>query len=93
MKDKALGCCIEVYEQYTRAEVNNFHGSIIRCWKIGKRAMIFRKGMDTPDRRIKTRYDKDAGTETTPDTGCTCGKIPGSNWCEKCQGFFGGLRK
>jgi len=38
MEDKALEYCIEVYEQYTRAEINNFHGSIIRCWKVGKRA-------------------------------------------------------
>lgn len=37
-KSQALEYCVEVYEQYTRAEVGNFHGSIIRCWKVGKRA-------------------------------------------------------
>lgn len=37
-KKQALEYCVEVYQQYTRAEVGNFHGSIIRCWKVGKRA-------------------------------------------------------
>jgi hypothetical protein len=37
-RHKALEYCVEVYEQYTRAEVNNFNESIIRCWKIGKSA-------------------------------------------------------
>ena len=38
-KVKALEYCIEIYHQYTRVEVSNFHGCIIRAWKVGKRVV------------------------------------------------------
>lgn len=49
MKDKALEYCVEVYKQYTRAEINNFHGSIIRCWKVGKRSVLLSRDFDKCD--------------------------------------------
>ena len=49
MKDKALEYCTEVYKQYTSAEINNSHGSIIRCWKVGKRAALLNKDSDKCD--------------------------------------------
>lgn len=38
LRNEALKNCIEVYEQYKRDEVGEFHGCITRCWKVGKRA-------------------------------------------------------
>ena len=52
MKSTALEYCIEVYEQYTREEINNFHGSIIRCWKTGKRAVKFQQACEAVAKQI-----------------------------------------
>ena len=37
-KDQALEFCIEIFEDYTKAEVLSFSSGIQRAWKVGKRA-------------------------------------------------------
>ena len=36
---QALEHCVDVYEQYTKEEVNNLHTSIVQCWEVGRRAI------------------------------------------------------
>ena len=35
--NQAAEYCLEVYKNHTRADVHEMDGSIIRCWKVGKR--------------------------------------------------------
>jgi hypothetical protein len=38
IKDQALEYCIEIFKCYTRGEVSNLSTSVVRAWKVGKRA-------------------------------------------------------
>ena len=37
-KDQALGYCIDIFNDYTRAEISELSTAIVRAWKVGKRA-------------------------------------------------------
>jgi len=39
LKDNALDCCVEIYDQYTKEEVDQLSDPIVNCWEIGKRVM------------------------------------------------------